>query len=44
MRILSTFYVTYALKNNIYTVIYREMGTFLPILTPGLAPYAPEAR
>ena len=22
------------LKNNIYTGIYREIGTFLPILTP----------
>ena len=25
-------------KNNIYTVIYREMGTFLPILAPMFAP------
>ena len=24
-------------KNNIYTMIYREMGTFLPLLTPGFA-------
>ena len=25
-------------KNNIYTMIYREMGTILPILTPVFPP------
>ena len=29
-------------KNNIYTVFYWEMGTFLPILTPGFAPICPK--
>ena len=28
-------------KNNIYTVFFWEMGTFLPILTPGFAPICP---
>ena len=29
-------------KTNIYSVIYREMSTFLPILTPVFAPICPQ--
>ena len=28
-------------KYNVYNVIYREMGTFLPILSPGFCPFDP---
>ena len=31
-------------KNSIYTVFYWDMGTFLPILTPGFAPYSPKNK
>ena len=31
-------------KNNIYTVFYREMGTFLPILTSLLTPFRTQNR
>ena len=31
-------------KNNIYTVKYREIGTFLPLLTPGFAPIFPQIK
>ena len=31
-------------KNNIYTVKYREMGTFLPLLIPGFAPIFPQNK
>lgn len=31
-------------KNNIYTIIYREEGTFVTILTPGLPAYRPKTR
>ena len=31
-------------KNNIYTVIYREMGTFLSFLTPGFALLRPQNK
>jgi len=27
-------------ENNIYSVIYKEMGMFLPILTPDYAPFS----
>jgi len=27
-------------KNDIYTVKYREMGTFLPILIPDFTPFS----
>ena len=31
-------------KNNIYTVFFREMDRFLPILTPGFAPICPKNK
>ncbi len=31
-------------NDNIYIVIYREMGTFLPILTPGFALLCPQNK